>query len=325
MFESEKMKILILGGAGFIGSNLAEKFVNNDYDVTIIDGLLKKTGGRLQNVSNFLNKITFIEKRIEEVHDLSEIISKQDIIIDSMSWTSHLSALKDPFYDLELNVKSHLYFLEEVKKNKIKPGKIIYLGSRGQYGNPNVDVINETTPMIPEDIQGVHKLAAENYYRVYSKLCKLNVVSLRITGCFGQNQPYQREDIGLMGNLIRDAINGKIIEIYGEGRKRNMLYVYDLADVILKVSKKDFSGFNAFNISGCSKLIKDLAEKIVSIVGKGSVLVRKIPAEIEAIDIGNAEISDIKIRDFIKEIKTTKMEISLLNTINYFIQRIKNK
>ena len=271
MFESEKMKILILGGAGFIGSNLVKKFVSENYYVTVIDGLLDKTGGRKENIFESLNKITFINKRIEDIENLGEILSEQDVVIDSMGWTLHKAALSDPFFDMKLNVQSHLFLLQSLIKNKIFEKKIIYLGSKGQYGNPKVEIITEDTPLNPVDIQGIHKVASESYFKLYSKLYGLNVISLRIPNCFGENQIIDNKDIGLIGNFIRDALNGKIIEVYGETRKRSILYVDDLVDVVLKLSKKGFTGFNDYNISGCNKLIKYLAEEIVSIIGKGSV------------------------------------------------------
>ena len=315
------MKVLILGGAGFIGSNLVKKFVDNNYDVTVIDGLLKKTGGRIENLSNFLNKITFIEKRIEDVKNLSDIIFKQDIVIDSMAWTSHLSALKNPVYDLELNVKSHLYFLEEIKKNRNKANKVIYLGSRGQYGNPNVDVINETTPMIPEDMQGIHKLTAENYCRIYSKLYGLNIQSLRIPNCFGENQPYKGNDIGLVGSFIRDSLKNKTIEIYGKGRKRNLIYIKDLTNIIYRLSNTSFSGFSALNIAGYEISIKDLVKTIIKITQKGNFVLKDITEEIKNIDTGLARYDDKKLKSILKNFKSIKFETAIENTINYFKKR----
>jgi len=316
--------VLILGGAGFIGSNLVEKFINYRYDVTVIDGLLEKTGGCLQNISKILNKITFIEKKIEEVQNLSKIISKHDIIIDSMAWTSHLSALKNPMYDLELNVKSHLYFLEEINKSRSKANKVIYLGSRGQYGNPKVDVINETIPMIPEDIQGIHKLTAENYYRIYSKIHGLNIISLRIPNCFGENQPYECNDIGLVGSFIRDSLKNKTIEIYGKGRKRNLIYIRDLTDIVYRLSNTSFSGFSSFNIAGYETTIKDLVTAIITITNKGNFILKKIPEEIKNIDTGFARYDDTKLKSILENFNLTKFEKAIENTINYCIQRIKN-
>ena len=307
---------LILGAAGFIGSNLTEKFIKSGYKVIALDGFLDQTGGSKKHIDTFIGQIDFFDQRIEHVDDLLELVKSVDIIVDCMAWTSHHSAIKNPVYDLELNARSHLALLTQVPKNLNQ--KFIYLGSRGQYGNPNANLIDEDTPMVPADIQGIHKLASESYYRVYSKLKNMNVISLRFPNCFGKYQPTTGPDIGLIGGFIKNALAGKIIEIYGEERKRNILYVDDLVNVILKLTKKDFKGFNTYNISGAEVFLYDLAEKITSIVGKGSVLKKDMPHDIKALDVGDTEFSDIKLTKYLGSIPFTRLTTSLQDTINYF-------
>ena len=123
-------KVLILGGAGFIGSQLANKF-SKSCNVTIIDGLVDGTGGSNENICK-IQGITFISKYIENVPDLANILSEQDVIIDSMGWTSHLGAIDNPALDLKLNLHSHLYLLECLKDNFKKNSLVINLGSTGQ-------------------------------------------------------------------------------------------------------------------------------------------------------------------------------------------------
>jgi UDP-glucose 4-epimerase len=317
------MKVLILGGAGFIGSNLVKIFVDNNCNVTVIDGLLDKTGARIENLSNYLDKIIFIQKRVEDTQNLPDIISKQDVVIDSMAWTSHLSAIKDPLYDLELNVKSHLYVLKAIINNKLFPCKIIYLGSRGQYGNPIVEKITEITPMVPEDIQGIHKLTAENYYRIYSKLYGLNIISLRIPNCFGENQPYEGEDIGLIGSFVKDSLKDKTIEIYGKGRKRNLIYVKDLCNITFSLSDTSISGFSAYNVAGHETGIEDLVKTIIKITDKGKFVLKSIPEEIKNIDTGFAQFDDTKLRNILNGYNLTILQDALKSTIDYLKGLIK--
>lgn len=312
--------VLILGAAGFIGSNVSELFYNSGYNVIAVDGCLDNTGGDKMHISKIIDKINFIEKRIEDVKELPELINSVDVIIDSMAWTSHHSAISNPIYDLELNAKSHLYLLMQIPDNC--KAKIFYLASRGQYGRPNTDVIDEDTPMIPEDIQGINKLAAESYYRVYSKLKNIDVVSLRFPNCFGMNQPTSGPDIGLIGGFIKDALYGKTIKVFGDGRKRNIIYIDDLINDILKLSKKEFKGFNPFNIRGMDVTIHELAEEIVSIIGNGSVIKEKMPEIIKAIDTGNTEFSDNKLNHYLGERTLTDFTGSLEITINYIKEKI---
>jgi len=190
--------VTIFGGAGFIGSNIAKKLVEIGYNTTVVDGLLRNTGGDLKNIRDILEKIKFYPLRIEEVPNLVKLVEDSDFIIDSMAWTQHGSAITNPQYDLELNCASHLCLIQALTKKN----KVIYLGSRGQYGNPTVSRITEQTTMVPLDIQGIHKLAAENYYRIYSKIKSFDVVSLRIANCFGANQPIKKNEPGLIASFI---------------------------------------------------------------------------------------------------------------------------
>jgi len=312
-------RVLIPGGAGFIGSNLAEFYLHNGWDVTVIDGLLERTGARIQNLSSVKSDITFINKRIEDIVELRQIVKQNDLIIDCMAWTSHKAAIIDPLYDCNLNIISHIHLINSLPEGYDKP--VIYLGSRGQYGNPKIEVITEDSPMIPEDIQGINKLAAENYFRIYSKLKKINVISIRFPNCYGKNQPLEGDDIGLIGSFIRDVLADKEIEIYGNNRKRFILYVRDLCEYIYSIVQGDVAGFNPYNISGIELTLEELIETIIRIAGKGRYIKKDLPLEIKAIDIGTARFSDEKIKK-IFSVETTDINVSLQETIKYFQQNL---
>ncbi|MFC1606569.1 NAD-dependent epimerase/dehydratase family protein [Candidatus Latescibacterota bacterium] len=311
-----KRTVLILGGAGFIGSNCAERFVDEGWNVIIVDGLLTDTGGSIENVKHLLPQITFIEESVQTASGLIEIIDKSDLIIDSMAWTLHHKAIDNPDYDLLLNVSSHVSLIKMLKQC---PGKnVIYLGTRGQYGNPGVDVIVEDTPMLPQDIQGINKLAGESYFRFYAKQYKLNVASLRIANCFGKNQLTEGDDIGLVGSFIRDAMNDKLVEIYGSNRKRPLIYVNDLIDIIYRMSERSFEGFSCYNINAWNMLIQDMAEIIIKITGKGSFSVRELPEHIRNMDVGVADFDSSKITSVLGDLKFTPYEKAIEQTLKYF-------
>jgi nucleoside-diphosphate-sugar epimerase len=309
-------KVLILGGAGFIGSNFIKVFYDNGFEVTVIDGFLKQTGASFKHISHYENKIKIISERVEDVSDLTSILGNSDLIVDCMGFTAHHLAIKDPSYDQELNVNSHLAVILALKD--VAPKKIIYLGSRGQYGSPQIDSINESTPQIPEDIQGINKVSAESYYRVYSKFFGYNIISLRVPNCFGENQPVHEGDIGLIGKFIFETLNNRIVKVYGAHRKRSILYVGDLAQIVYNLSKIEFNGFLPLNINGLSILISDLALKIINLTNKGKLIIEEMPEEIKNIETGNAMINEGQIIKLIGKVNYTDLNISLGNTINYF-------
>lgn len=316
-----KQTALILGGAGFIGSQIVTKFYQAGYHVIAIDGLINQTGGRIANLNPMISEIQFLNSCIEDVCNLAELVAQSDVIVDCMAWTAHRLALLDPMYDLKLNAASHLHLIQHLPG--IRNTKVIYLGSRSQYGNPKVKQITENTPMIPEDIQGIHKLTAESYYRVYTRLNGLNVVSLRFPNCFGENQPVSGDDIGLIGHFIRDLLSNRCVEIFGHRRKRYLVYVNDLAEVVVRLSRKQIAGFSAFNLSGYEILIEDLVKTLIELIGQGTYHLKDFPHEIKSIDIGNAQFSEAKLKATLGEIPKTDLRSALLATIAYFKESIK--
>ena len=316
------MNCLVAGGAGFIGSHVVEKFVQAGHTVTVLDGLLPRTGGRRENLASVTDKIRFIDQPIEKVSDLPALIAEMDVIVDCMGWTCHRLALADPLYDVALNVSSHLPLLQAIEEGS---GKLfIYLGSRGHYGNPKVTRINEETAMVPEDVQGVNKLAAESLVRVMAKLKKISALSLRFGNCFGPRQPVLGDDIGLVGSFLRDVLQGRVVELYGKNRTRPVIYAEDVATAVLQCAEqRPATGFEAFNLAGHDVPLEELLACLIRTAAQGSYTMRDFPEEIKKIDIGNAEFCGDKLRARLGHMQVTSLETSLANTVAYFRKALK--
>jgi UDP-glucose 4-epimerase len=308
--------VLILGGAGFVGSHIVARFVEGGRPVIVIDGCIDRTFGREENLIPYINKVDFIKARIQDVQDFDKIIGESEYIIDSMGWTSHNQAIQDPFYDLKINVESHLHVIKTLQKSPRK--QIIYLGSRGQYGSPGLPEIDESAAMNPADIQGIHKLAAESAYRVYSNLLDFDAVSLRFPNCYGPNQPVEGEDIGLIGSFIRDLLRSKTIKIFGKNRRRQIVYVKDIAEAIFRLCKVPFRGFEAYNYGGPCVLLEKLAGELIAIIGKGKYERREMPRRLMNTDMGNAIMKCEKIKSITGDLPFTELRHSLIETVHYF-------
>ncbi len=310
------MNCLIAGGAGFIGSHIAERFVRAGDQVTVIDGLLPRTGGRRENLEALLPEIRLIDSPIEQVQDLLGLVAQNDLIVDCMGWTCHRLAIRDPLYDMQLNVGSHLSLINAIASGSRK--KIISLGSRGQYGNPNVEVITEEVPSDPQDVQGTHKQAAESNWRIFSKIKALNVVSLRFGNCFGPRQPVAGDDIGLIGLFIRDLLKGAEIELFGSGRRRPVIFAPDIAEAVFLCAKSSFHGFEMFNLAGEDVILEDLLDRLIREIRQGSYKFKEFPAEVKSIDVGNATFCGAHFETRFGRMQKTSVETGIKKTVDYF-------
>lgn len=311
--------ITILGGAGFIGSRIAAQGVAAGHAVTVVDGLLAETGGRRDNLREIEPRIVFHNTTVGSFAGLASLLAGSDAVIDAMGWTCHRLALRDPGYDAQLNMAAHLDWLQSFR---CRPGQIVmYLGSRVQYGRTPEGRVTEDTPMEPVDLQGIHKLAAEHYFRYYSGALKFPAVSLRISNCIGPNQPVSGSDIGLVGGFIRDLLAGKTIELFGQNRRRPVVFVNDIARVALRLIEARLPGFTAFNAPAHDVEIEDLVVALIERTGMGSYVKRPLEGEVARIDGGNAVFDSSKLTSAIGAFELTSLSAALDATVQYFRRR----
>lgn len=316
-------EVLVLGGAGFIGSHVVMRFVREGRRVRVVDGLLERTGGREEHLAAVRSEIEWIRKDIRDVENVASLLRDAEVVVDCMAWTAHHLALSDPLYDLALNAASHLSYLPHLRD---WTGRVILLGSRVQYGRPAVRSITEETPMAPLDVQGVHKLAAESYARIYAALGTAGVVSLVIPNCYGPHQPVAGDDIGLIGSFIRDLMAGKRIAIYGKDRKRQILYVEDLAEAVYRISLEPYCGFHRYNFGGHQLTIEALARTLQDIVDPGDDLIdaeEETPQSVSMMDAAPAPLDDGKLSQWIGPLPATDHRLALGRTVDYFRETVR--
>ena len=313
-----KARAVVLGGAGFIGSNLCRVLCEAGFEVTAVDGLFPLTTGSLANLEDVKGRLEVIAKPVEEVPELARLIDGA-VVIDAMGWTCHWEALEDPKRDLALNVSSHLTVIGALAE--AMPQLLVYLGSSYQYGRSDVERVTEDTPFNPMDIQGIHKVAAEQHYRVASGQRKAPVVALRFGNTFGRNQPVDGRDIGLIGGFIRTILHGDPIKVLGRNRKRCVLFAEDLARVLVSMAKHDHQGFSAFNLTGHYLSILDLAHLIVAAADRGAVQEEQMTEALRKIDVGNLQLDETRLTEFLGPIAYTPIEAALAETVEDFSRR----
>jgi nucleoside-diphosphate-sugar epimerase len=291
-------------------------FDANRDTVTVLDGFLPRSGARSQNLLA-LQQPMVIRHRVEEHPALSDLVAGHSVIVDCMGWTCHRLALKEPGYDLELNLQSHLHLLNHLPESW--EGRIIYLGSRGQYGNPKaVEEITEDTVQQPEDVQGVHKVAAESHFRLAARFRGFPVASLRIPAVVGPHQPIIGEDIGLFAGFVRDLWAGKTVELYGAHRRRAVVHVDDIAATVVRLVDARWEGFQPFNVAGHSVVLSVALQMFQKVIGRGDISVRPAPPEIAAIDIGGTPVSESRLANLLGELPRRSVEKTLQAAVEPF-------
>ena len=281
-------RVLITGGLGFIGSNLAHQLVGLDARVLLVDSLIPDYGGNLFNIAGIEDRVRVNVADIRQQSTMNHLVQQQEVIFNLAGQVSHIDSLRDPYADLEINCRSQLTILEACRYNN--PGvKVVFAGTRQVYGRPSSLPVDETHLVRPTDINGINKAAGEYYHLVYNNVFGVRACSLRLTNVFGPRQLVKHNRQGFIGWFIRTAIENKTIQLYGDGSQlRDLVYVDDAADAFLRAGASDACNGEVFNVGGAAPIsLKDLAAALVEIAGAGRVECVAWPADKKAIDVGS--------------------------------------
>lgn len=270
--RDKKRKILILGGAGFLGANLLRRVLaEENVEVTVVDSLAPEMKSTLDSLKAVMDQITFIKGDIRDQELLKRVIPGQDIIFNSAAQTSHPLSVQNPVLDTEINCVGTIRVLEAVRDNN--PGAVVvYPSSSTVVGKAVGDVIDENHGEKPLDIYSANKGVAEKYHHIFNKVYDLKTVVLRFTnlyGPFGKNDP----SFGFVNYFIHLAREGQPIKIFGDGQQtRNLLFADDAADIMWQAAHTPkLFGETYFAAHRDHHTLKEAAETIVAVFGKGSI------------------------------------------------------
>jgi len=290
-------RILITGGMGFVGSNLARRLVDLDADVLLVDSMIPEYGGNPFNIDGIEARVRVNFADVRDPYSMEYLVRGQDFIFSLAGQVSHLDSMLDPITDLEINCRSQLSILEACRKDN-PDVKVIYAGTRQIYGRPQYLPVDEAHPTAPTDFNGVHKMAAEWYHMVYHRAYGLRTVSLRMTNTYGPRMRVKDARQTFMGWWLRRAVEGLELEVFGDGRQvRDFNYVDDAVDALLKAAAAPAADGQIYNLGGDEPVsLLDLARLMVEIRGAGSCRQVPFPPDRRSIDIGDYHGSYAKIR-----------------------------
>jgi UDP-glucose 4-epimerase len=280
--------VLITGGLGFIGSNLARRLALQGARVTVIDSLIPQYGGKLFNLAGLDDRVTINIADVRDEYSMDYLVRGQAFIFNLAGQVSHLDSMQNPYTDLDINCRSQLSILEACRKHN--PGvRIVFSGTRQIYGRPRYLPVDEQHPVDPVDVNGVNKVAGEWYHIVYQRAYGLRTTSLRLTNTYGPRMRVVDARQTFLGVWLRRLLDGDEILVYGDGRqRRDFNYVDDAVEALLAVAGAEAAVGEIYNLGGGEVIsLLELAELLIKLNGGGRYRLVPFPAEQKAIDIGD--------------------------------------
>ena len=281
-------RVLITGGLGFIGSNLARALVAQGAEVTLVDSLIPQYGGNPYNIEDIRDKVAVNVCDVRDPFAMAYLLKDKDYLFNLAGQTSHLDSMADPQTDLEINAAAQLSILEACRKTN--PGiKIVFASTRQLYGKPDYLPVDEKHPIRPVDVNGINKLAGEWYHLLYNNVYGIRACALRLTNTYGPGMRVKDARQTFLGIWLRLLIEGKPIKVFGDGLQlRDFNYVDDCVQAMLLAGASDIANGKVYNL-GSSEVIglKALAGMMIDLVPGGTFELVPFPPERKAIDIGD--------------------------------------
>ena len=316
--------VLITGGLGFIGSNLAHRLVELDAHVTLVDSLIPEYGGNLFNIAGVGERLKVNISDVRDDHSMRYLVQGQDYLFNLAGQTSHLDSMQDPLTDLEINCRSQLSILE-VCRNYNPQIKVVFASTRQIYGKPDRLPVDEKHLLRPVDVNGINKMAGEWYHILYNNVYGIRACALRLTNTIGPRMRVKDARQTFVGIWIRLLIEGKPFEVWGGEQLRDFTYVDDAVDAFLMAAASDESNGQIYNLGGdCVIGLTDLADLLIQVNGGGEYRIHSYPADRKRIDIGDYYADFSLIRSALGWEPKVPLREGLARTMSFYREHLKH-
>jgi UDP-glucose 4-epimerase len=281
-------KVIITGGLGFIGANLANRLVDYGAKVLLVDSLIPEYGGNLFNIKDIEKKVDVNIADVRDIYSMRYLIQGKDYLFNLAGQTAHADSMVDPYTDLEINCRAQLSILETCRK--CNPDiKIVFASTRQVYGVPDYLPVDERHLLHPTDVNGINKMAGEWYHILYNNVYGIRSCSLRLTNTYGPRMRVKDARQTFLGIWMKQIITGEEIKVFGDGNQlRDFNYVEDVVDAFLISAAREEAYGQVFNLGGNDHVnLRDLANLLIKINKSGSFAIVPFPPERKQIDIGD--------------------------------------
>ena len=319
-FYSQK-SVMITGGLGFIGSSIAHRLVKMGAAVLLVDSLIPAYGGNPYNIAGIENQVQVNFSDVRDIHSMSYLVQGRDILFNMAGTLSHIDSMTDPFTDLEINCLSQLKILEACRINN-SDIKVIFAGTRSQYGRARYLPVDENHPMQPTDVNGINNIAGESYHLLYSQYHGIRATSVRLTNTYGPRHQMRHSRQGFLNWFVRLAMDDGEIPIYAPGNQlRDFTYVDDVVEALLRVGASAECDGQVYNLgSGQPVSVRQTAEKTIAAAGRGKIRTVEFPAEKKNIEVGDYYADFSKIQQAVQWHPTVSLDEGLARTVAYYTE-----
>jgi UDP-glucose 4-epimerase len=311
--------VLVTGGLGFIGSNLAIRLVELGAQVTVVDSLVPDLGGNSFNLAPVDDRVQVSTEDLRDSAAVDDLVEGQEVVFSVAGQVSHIDSMTDPIGDLEINCRSQLSLLEALRRRN--PGaRVVFAGSRQQYGRPRYLPVDEAHPLEPVDVNGIHKAAAESATLLYHRVHGLPTCSLRLTNTYGARMQMRHPRQGFVAWFVRLAVEGREIELFGGGESlRDFNEIEDVVDAFVLCGTEEAAVGQVFNLGHPEPVsVRQFAELLLDVAGGGSLVEQPFPPDRARIDIGSVFADYGKIRERLGWEPRTGLREGLERMVEYY-------
>ena len=314
-------RVLVTGGAGFLGSNLCRTLASLGAHVTVIDSFLFGGGANLANLKGVA--VELVRADILEA-DLRVICEGVEVIFNLAAQTSHMGGQSDPLADLAVNATAQLRLINAARE-AAPQALVVHASTRQFYGKPKYLPVDEDHPIAPPDSNGISKFAGEQFWMLENRILQRPVVSLRLTNCYGPGLRIRDARQNFLGLWIRRVLEGEPFELWGGDQLRDLAYVDDVVEAFLLAAEKPACHGEVFNVGGgATASLKTIADTLVRLHGpSASYIVRDFPADRARIDIGSFHSQDLAFKRSTGWMPTVTLEDGLKRSLAWYERNLR--